>query len=373
MDKNIKYFGKYRFKEQAKRHREPYWQSTVAFNGESKEVIDAAGIDEYGQNVVRLVPYKPEVECPQIDEILLDGDLLAYVQEPKRIEVPSAAINIGTKTLERVGDVLKGRATHAELGYRNEADEAMQVSLWGRQGPMQAEDRRFFRHTDSDTIGIYRVSLGGYGVDSRTESLLKAEIKRWKELVKPVYFPYGKEMNVDPVDFTTVEELRQIAEGSINHPPSNPKPPFEFKLNCVQWSTLVFSLAVCFPLSGRMLRESGLWDGYKANWAGLLGYADEGLGGIGELPIPSYTVEEIVGDTLDMYLPEHKPILMEALGKLPLHQILSERGGADTKRVMPNAFLVENRLRGLGFKRKTKSVFHYIATAAPEQELQTIP
>ena len=235
---------------------------------------------------------------------------------------------------------------------------------------MEAEDRRFFNHTDRDTISIYRVSLREYGVDGCTELQLKSEIKRWKEMVKPVYFPCGKEMNVDPADFTTVAELRDIAAGFINHLSSEQTPPFKFKLNCVQWSTLVFSLAVCFPLSETMLTKAGMLDAYKANWAGKLGFADAGLMGIEELPIPFYTMPEIVENTLDMYLPEHKETLLDALSKLPLHQVLSSMGVTDTRRVMPNAFVVENRLRGLGIRRNTKSVFEYVATAAPAEELE---
>lgn len=372
MSESIKYIGKYRIREQAHRHKEPYWASTVVFNGQRKTVVDAAG-RENGQDVVRLLPYKEERECPQIDEILLDGDLLAYVQKPKTIELPSDIAHIDMKMLGPLGEVLKGRATHAELGYRNAAGEAMQVSLWARPGPMQAEDRRFFGHTDSDTINIYRVSLAGYNVASRKESLLKAEIKRWKELVKPVYFPCGEEMNIDPVDFTTVEDLRKLAEGFINHRPDDRIPPFKFKLNCVQWTTLVFSLAVCFPLSEKMLKKTGLWEGYKANWEATLGCAEEGLMGIEELPIPFYTMEEIVENTLDMYLPEHKSLLMSALSNLPLREMISKLGGMDSKRVMPNAFVIENRLRGLEFTRPTKSVFQYVATAVPEHELELIP
>lgn len=372
MNTTIRYLNEYRFRENTTKHREPYWQSTVDFNGHQKSVVDVAGIDADGQDIVKLLPYKENRTCPQIDEILRDGDLLAYIQEPKEILISPDVWNASQETLNRLGVLLKGRATHAELGYRDEANQAMQVSLWSCSGPIMPEDRRFFGHTNSETINIYRPSLNGYNLDFHTETLLKAEIKKWKELAKPVYFPCGEEMNIDPVDYTTIEELRNIAEGFINHSPHDPNPPFQFKLNCVQWSTLVFSLAVCFPLSTNMLKQIGLFDRYNKNWANRLGYADEGLVGIGELPIPSYTMTEIIEDTLDLYLPEFKDILMSVLTRLPLQQILSKYGIVDSKRVMPNAFVIENRLHGLGFKRKTKTVFQYIATAAPAHELQIV-
>lgn len=374
MNSAINYIGKYRFKEQAIRHREPYWQSKVSYKGQSKSVIDVAGIDENGQNVVNLLPYKANSECSHIDSILQDGDLLAYVQGPMDIAIPSDISSYGynDSAFNRLGDVLKGRATHAELGYLNSEKQAMQISLWGRTGPMEAEDRRFFTHTNGDAISIYRVSLKEYNVDSHVEKLLKAEVKRWKEMVKPILFPFGAEMNIDPADFNTIEELYKIAEECINHSPNDSKPLFNFKLNCVQWSTLVFSLAVCFPLSERMLKEMGHYDAYRANWATRLGYAEDGLMGIRELPIPFYTMEEILENTLDMYLPEHKTYLMSFLRNLPLQQLLSKLGDVNSRRVMPNAFVIENRLRGVGIKRSTKSVFKYIGTAVPENELTIV-
>lgn len=370
MSTTIKYIGNYRFKGNATRHKEPYWQSTVCFNNMRQTIVDAAGIDENGQNIVKLLPYKEKAECPQVDEVLHNGDLLAYVQEPMMIALPSDFSNVDDKVLEHLKLVLKGRATHAELGYVDESRHARQVSLWSHEGPIQAEDRPFSIHTNGDTISIYRASLREYNVDAHTEALLKAEVKRWKEMVKPVLFPCGTERDIDPVDFNTIKELRNIAEKCVNHSPNDTDPLFQFKLNCVQWSSLVFSLAVCFPLSEMMLKEAGLFDGYKANWAGRLGYAEEGLLGIGELPIPFYTEEEIVENTLDMYLPEYKSLLMSGLSNLPLLKLLSEKGVVKGKRVMPNAFVVENRLRCLGFKRKTKTVFEYIATVAPEGELK---
>ena len=373
MDEKIHYIGKYRFKDNAGRYHEPYWESPVVFNGQRRSVVDASGLDENGLNFVQLVPYKPDKECPQINAILCDGDLLAYVQAPQKIEIPSGFHTANAGMLQNVKDLLKGRANHAELGYKNAAGQAMQVSMWERPDPTRAEDREFFKHTDRDTINIYRVSLGGYDVDSRREALLKAEVKRWKELAKCAQFPCKEKRDIDPVDFTTMDELRKIAEGYINHSPEDPNQPFKFDLNCVQWSTLVFSLAVCFPLSETMLKEAGLLQAYKANWAEHLGYAEDGLVGIKELPMPSYTAKEIAEDFLDLYLPEHKPELMKELNQLPLHQLLGVRGGADDKRIMPNAFMIENRLRGLHFERKTKSIFRYIATAAPEEELQTVP
>lgn len=368
MNTEINYLGDYRLKANIGRHSEPYWASHVVINGRSGTVVDAAGMDAGGRNVVRLIPYGER--RTDLDGILQDGDLLAYVQGQMNLAIPEKLEGINFDTAKNlVGGWLKGRASHAELGYKSSEGHAMQVSLWGREGPMRPEDRRFFNHTDNDTISIYRVSLRDYDVNKETEDLLKAEVKRWKRIVQPVYFPCGEAMNVDPADFTSIDELKGIAQKFLAHSPSDPRPAFDFKLNCVQWSTMVFSLAVCFPLSKTMLGLIGAEADYAKNWAELLGYAQDGLVGLNELPIPFYTVSEIVENTLNMYLPDCKSELMTMLSKLPVERYISTLGKVDSLRVMPNAFVIENRLRALGFPRKNKTIFEYVGTAAPEWEL----
>ena len=50
--------------------------------------------------------------------------------------------------------------------------------------------------------------------------------------------------------------------------------------------------------------------------------------------------------------------------------LLSQNGiRLDQRVVMPAAFMVGNRLRALGVPRKTESLFEYVATGLPVQEL----
>ncbi len=359
---NISYIGKYRFRQTNRKHREPYWESRVWCDGTWRAVVDAAG-RENGQDIVHLIPYGES--CSEIDAVLQTGDFLAYVQEPMRIHSPT---HVATSQAAAVKNVLKGRATHAELGYLSSEGPAKQVSLWLCEGPIRPKDRLFHEHTTGDAISIYRVSLRDYGVGHARERLLKEEIKRWKEIVQPVFFPC-QTMDVDPVDFATMDELRAIAQKLVSRSRFDSKPALSFKLNCVQWSTLVFSLAVCFPLSKQMLEMSGLKAGYDANWSAQFGYAEEGLMGLNELPIPFYTVQEIVENTLDLYFPDKKEQLATIIKGLPVEQYLSSTGLLGGRRIMPNAFVIENRLRELGVPRKTKSVFEYIGTTVPAEEL----
>ena len=360
MNTEIDYIGDYRFGSNF-RHRESYWTSRICFNGVEKCIADAAGATENGHNVVRLLPYGPNEHA--LDGVVQDGDLLSYMQDPLTVAWPMA-LNPAS-----VVNVLKGRASHAELGYADGDGSARQVSLWSNHGPIKPYDRPFFEHACDDAISIYRISLRGYGVDSEREAKLKSEVKRWKQILQPVYFPC-ETMNVDPVDFTTVEELQRIAEVLVKHSPNDGHPPFDFKLNCVQWSTMVFSLAICFPLSREMLASCGMLEAYERNWSALLGFADKDLLGLNELPIPFYNVREAVENVLDLYLPEARDIIVGMVDMSAVSTLLGQNGIQLEQRViMPSAFMIENRLRALGVQRKTKSVFDYVATGVPAQEL----
>lgn len=356
----INYVGEYRLKKGA-RHQEPYWTSCVSVNGSVRSVVDAAGIDRKGENLVRLLPYGPTNS--ELDGVLQKGDLLSYMQPPLRIVWPSAL------TPENVVGVLKGRASHAELGYPSEDGKPRQISLWGDRDLVSPFDRPFYEHACDDAINIYRVSLSEYGIDARREAALKAEVIRWKQLVKPVYFPCGESMNLDPVDFTDIGELGRIASEVIRRAPGDRNPPFNFKLNCVQWTTLIFSLAVCYPLSRTVLSSNGWLNDYERNWSSL-GFAEDGLVGLDELPIPFYTVAEAVENILDLYVPEHKDLIRSMVDMSAVGAFMSAKGvRLDQRVVMPAAFMIENRLREEGVPRKTKSVFSYVATAVPEVEL----
>ena len=360
MNNEIDYTGEYRLKANC-RHRESYWGSRIRLNGADKFVMDAAGATENGRNVVRLLPYGPNEHA--LDGVVHDGDLLSYMQDPLTVAWPVTLNPVS------IVNILKGRASHAELGYAGADGSARQVSLWSNHGPIRPYDRPIFEHACDDAISIYRISLRGYGVDPEREANLKSEVKRWKQILQPVYFPC-ETMNVDPVDFTTVEELRRIAEVLIKHSPNDGHPPFDFKLNCVQWSTMVFSLAICFPFSREMLASCGMLEAYERNWSASLGFADKDLLGLNELPIPFYSVREAVENVLDLYLPEVRDSILGMVDMSAVAALLRRNGiRPDQRIIMPSAFMVENRLRALGVPRKTKSVFEYVATALPGYEL----
>lgn len=358
---DIQYVGDYRPAPNCRARDKSFWTSEVVINGQMRRVIDAAGMNDSKQSIVNLIPYGPQSRIA--DEVVSDGDLLAYIRKPKKINV--------SLNKDALLSLLKGRASHAELCYR-EQEHARHISLWDALNPIVPTDCHVFQdRTDNAALGIYRISLKEYDVDSQRELSLKKEVRRWKEIVRPITFPNGFALNLDPVDFADIGNLADIARKFINHSPSDPRPPVDFKMNCVQWSTLVLSLSLCFPLTRKVVSELGVQTSFETNWMSHVnGYAREDLIGLECLPIPFYSPMEVAENALDLYLPDMKNELLN-LAKTVSEESSTPALGLrmDQHVIMPSAFIIENRLRKLGVSRKTKTIFEYVATALPEHEL----
>lgn len=357
----INYIGPYRMKSEA------FLYSTVTVNGMSYHVPDAVGATTDGRNILRLMPN--EANNAELINLVQDGDLLGYVRAPMNINIRLTPYSVQPEP----GDIVKGRISHAEIAYADPQGLPRQISLWDPYNSVQQispKDRTLYDNFDKPPIGIYRVSLRKYGVEEQREKELKAEVKRWMKIVQPVIFPH-KTMDTDPVDFIDVETLARIAARCITRSPNDKAPLFDFKLNCVQWSTLVFSLAVCFPLSHATLASKGWVADYERNWREKLGLADdEKLTGIEELPIPFYTLDEVIENTLDLYLPNVKQQVRDMIPKEAVRTLMFAKGiRPDQCSIMPSAFMMENRLRAKGINRKTKTVFEYIATVMRKEDL----
>lgn len=356
MEEHIKYLGSHRPKS------EDFLRSNVTINGDSYHVWDAVGVTEDGHNFARLLPNV--ANGAELVNLVQDGDLIGYIRQPMTISWPC---NLDAETA--LG-ILKGRVSHTELGYAGDGGSPMQTSIFNEPGPRVPRDRPIYEDFDNAALGIYRASLSDYGITPEKEAALKAEVKRWRRIVQPVIFPC-KEMDTDPVDFTTVEALAEIGTECIKHSPDDRSTLFDFKLNCVQWSTLVFSLAVCFPLSSATLASKGWVTDYERNWKEKLGLAyDEKLTGLEELPIPFYTLDEVINNTLDLYIPKVKQQVRDMIPKDAVRALMFVKNiKPDQCSIMPSAFMMENRLRAKGIKRKTKTVFEYIATVMRKEDL----
>ena len=355
MEMQINYIGPYRMKSEA------FLYSRVTVNGMSYRVPDAVGATIDGHNVLRLMPNV--ANNAELVNLVQDGDLIGYIRDPMTISWPC---DLNPQTALQI---LKGRVSHTELGYAGEGGCPKQTSIFNEPGPRVPRDRPIYEDFDNAALGIYRASLRGYGITPQKEAALKAEVKRWRRIVQPVIFPC-KDMDTDPVDFTTIEALSEIGAECIKHSPNDQSTLFNFKLNCVQWSTLVFSLAVCFPLSSATLASKGWVADYERNWREKLGLAnDEKLTGLEELPIPFYTLDEVIDNTLDLYLPTVKQLIRNKIPKEAVRDLMFVKGiRPDQCSIMPSAFMMENRLRAASVERKTKSVFEYVATVvAPEK------
>ena len=360
---SIKYLGDYIPAAHGRAANESFWSSDVVQGGIKRQVVDAAGIDEEGNDVVRLIPYGANSQAIA-NEILEDGDLLAYIRGRNVIQV--------SKDQSVLLSILKGRASHAELAYCDDRKGATHISLWDARNPIVPTDcSAFYEHADNAALGIYRVSLKNYGVDIARERLLKAGVRKWKEIIRPVNFPNGAALNYDPVDFSDLKSLGKLAQAFVNHSPADRNPPVDCKFNCVQWSTLVFSLAMCYPLTEVVVDKLGVKDSFDRLWKNRVGgYLDKDAIALDVLPIPFYTPMEVAENALDMYSPADKALLLPVAKQLPADVLLNRIGlNSDSRVIMPSAFIIEQRLRALGMQRKTETIFEYVATALPESEV----
>ena len=390
----MKYLGEYELNP-AGAHRESWWATDAgsaiwavadklaAFGIKAHSgrpfVNDSLPIDESGQPYMRIVPYGRGIGA--IDSVIQDGDLLTYVYGTR----------CGNSLQASAEAFFKQRGGHAETAYLDTSGKAHQVAVWGNS----YSDRLFHDgQTGSNAINIYRLDLSGIGVNAERARGLKHEVVRWKSIFR--YHNFPSEMNTDPVDFLTLDDLRQIAIKLV-------KGERVRDVNCVQWSVTTVSLSLNFPLTRKVVSDLGVADDYERRWAPSLGYADETLAGIGALPVPSYSPARAIQKAFDMYFPgmDLKSMLtktsaakeMAALfadnvkrsPKMPAGIGISdivgyfdkvssgdldipfEFGGAKLKFVMPATFILEERASAMN-KSPNGIKFNYVATALPQDD-----
>lgn len=309
-----------------------FWTTQVEMGGVRRKINDtcpvrrtAAG-DEY---YMRVVPYGPNSRI--IDTVVEDCDLLVSIY-------PSNLLSINFPNVSR--EFLKQRGGHAEVGYLNpeKGNQAYHVALWGHE----PTDQPFHQgNTKDHVINIYRIDLSPLGIPPEREKRLKHEIVRWKKLFNKHQFPDGESMNFDPVDFTSVSELAEIARRLIQRPPT--QMPAIPKVNCVQWSCQTVSLALNYPLTRRVVKSLGVVESFEKYWADV-GYADDDLEGIDCLPISFYTPAQLVQKGLDMYAPGTR--FLDVIRNVPVDLVVGAMGG---------------QLQNWGFQLPVQSLRDYFA------------
>ena len=97
------------------------------------------------------------------------------------------------------------------------------------------------------------------------------------------------------------------------------------------------------------------------------------LTGLDKLPIPFYTIDEAIENTLDLFFPNFKEQIRSMVDSKVVAEQLHVYGISPEQRtIMPAAFMLENRLGAMGIQRKTDSVFEYVATVVPKDQLTMI-
>lgn len=273
-----------------------FWHTEIRFpDGTCKKVNDTCPVrqcDQGAEYYLNAVPYGPGNS--EVDKVVQNGDLLTYLGQPP------ASFDLNNNPASAILSLLKQRGYHSEAAYiAPSSGKAHQVALWGDS----PSDRLFHAgKTGTNKINIYRLDLTSIGVTHEREARLKRELLRWKEVFNRHTFPHGASMNYDPVDFTTVGELADIARVLLRRQPGT-LPPIPH-VNCVQWTCQTVSLSLVFPLTRAVVKDLGVTEDFERDWLELLGgYADDSLEGIGCLPIQFYTPARLLQKAFDMYMP----------------------------------------------------------------------
>jgi hypothetical protein len=274
--------------------------SPIAVDDQIRLVNDVCPIGSGGREdyYLRIVPYGPH--STDLNSIIEDCDLLTYLGGP--LSVPRLTSPRGPALLpagvrpEHLLTMMKQRGFHSEAGYRAEDGSACQVALWGNQ----PSDRLFHQgNTQQNTIHIFRLSFP-WLEDSRQMDL-KREIHKWKRIFNRHTFPHGKSMNLDPVDFTSVEDLSDIARKLIARAPDSPTGLDP--VNCVQWTYQAVALSLNYPLTREVLQGLDVKDEFERHWEPLVGYSDDSVRGVGRLPTRQYSPARALQLALDTYFP----------------------------------------------------------------------
>lgn len=232
---------------------------------------------------LRVLPFGPNSTA--VDQVVEDGDVLSFV-------LPE---------LENGGavEVLKQRGWHAEVCYKAENGTACQRAPWGdnqRDKPCNESDPGWVIH-------IFRPRFPALAPDSF--DAMKQQVRLWKEIFGKHRFPAdgdqysGSHRYLDPADFSSVEEIEEIARKLLSRPRETmPDVP---KVTCVQWSYQVLCLSLCVPLNERVLTRLGVFDAFRNNWPDMAGKTPPYLDGAGKLPFIPYSPAQVLQSFLDIY------------------------------------------------------------------------
>lgn len=364
--------------------------SPISVNGHTRQINDLCpisisdGIETY---YIKIVPYGDGVH--EVNGLVDNCGFLTYVYNP--LSTPD--ISLSPAGLMNIKPLLRQRGMHSEATFINKEGEARQIAPWHEM----FGDRPFhFFHDNKPQeyiMHIFRLDMPWLSTERQTKQ--KLELLKWVKIFNKHTFP--AKLEIDPVDFTTVTELADIARKLIARNPNSDTglPP----VNCVQWSCQAVSLALNFPLTRAVVRDLGMTEAFERNWVGVLDYSDDDLEGINMLPVRFYTPARLMQSTFDMYCPEFSLIDVLRYAKTAnmldsyiaplatkvspdkikayLDAIISTGDidiefdigtGMSFKTVMPSTFILESRLHARNPPTHAP-IISYVATALPKEHV----
>ena len=285
---------------------------------------------------LQVIPFGTEAD--QVSGFVENGDLLIYLT--------------WKGSLDSV-EMLKQRGHHAEICYKNDTDIAFQAAAF--MGQDHPKDRPVNQMEHGDIAHIIRPEFPF--LSNETTLSLRSQVSKWKSVFNQYVFPPGDYWYLDPADFATVDELKNIAVKLLSR--KIDEPTILNPVTCVQWSWTVLSLALNFPLSKGFMNSLEVPDANKAYWIDTLQLDSTVASGINQLPIYPLSPIDVIQDYLDIYAngknaaelistnPEIKQLVLPALaGMMSANHVGNMFNGIDISKVsiddLEKAFISNN-------------------------------
>jgi hypothetical protein len=297
----------------------PTWDAVVARTGltipqppgySPRRVDDfSPEADADGTSVLNILPFS------QLGDAIQDGDVIVFMERRASLDVVQ---------------LMKQRGWHAEIAFRRSDGTAVQCAPWGGESEIQEHpcvSLHTHRHYDATrwSLHIFRVSVPA--TDNGNMRKLLEQVPKWRHIYHHYNFPSGN-WQFDPVDFGDVVELETIARNLIR----GDTVPDMF---CMQWVHAVLSLGLNVPLSRANLARLGILDIYSEKWSGL-GFSEDNLVPLGQLPIRPYTPSDLVAALTTLYLGTPSSLLSVILPTLlGLQAVQDVLKGAPPRTILP--------------------------------------
>ncbi|OGV32561.1 MAG: hypothetical protein A2020_14775 [Lentisphaerae bacterium GWF2_45_14] len=231
--------------------------------------------DAGGAAMLNIVPFT------ELEDVIQNGDVIVFMEKRSKLDFV---------------EIIKQRGWHSEIAFRDAEGKAFQSGPWCPESEIQAHrcvDLAAHRKYDPSRWNLHIFRMVKPPEQSAQIEKLLLGVQQWGAIFHHFTFPPGGGWFLDPVDFTNITELEEIARKLIRSESVN-------NVLCIQWVNTVLSLALNVPLTRTTLTRLGVLEVYEKNFA-RLGCADENVQPLGRFPLEPYSPQDLIAERCKLY------------------------------------------------------------------------